>query len=190
MSTHLHVRSAYTLLNSTLRIEDIVRYAKQYGYTSVALCDKQVMHGAMSFYHAAKKAGIKPIFGMEVMCSNETQDSFGFIFLAKDDEGYQNLLALSTLYNTQKAQPSLDELQPYAKHCVVITNGDRSSLEAALIKEDKEEIIRLLTILKEQFQDFYVSIACNDSGLLKIKNLILKECAEALSLPTTALSRI
>lgn len=190
MSTHLHVRSAYTLLQSTLRIEEIVSYAKQYGYTSVALCDKQVMHGAMAFYHAATKAGIKPIFGMEVTCTMEEEDTFGFLFLAKDDEGYQNLLALSTLYNTQKALPSLSVLRTYAKHCVVLTNGDRSSLEAAIIKEDKAEILRLLSILKAQFEDFYVSIACNDSGLLKIKNLILKECAIELAIPTTALSRI
>lgn len=190
MSTHLHVRSAYTLLNSTLKIKDIVHYAKQYGYTSIAICDRQVLHGAMAFYHEAKKEGIKAIFGMEVFCTMDGEDTFGFILLAKDDEGYQNLLTLSTLYNTQKSLPTLSEVREQARHCIVLTNGDKSTLEAALIKEDKQEILRLLSTLKAQFEDFYVSIACNDSGLLKIKNLILKDCAKELKIPTTALSRI
>lgn len=190
MSVHLHVRSAYTLLNSTLRIEDIVNYAKTYGYKSVALCDYHVMHGAMAFYHAAKKANIQPLFAMEVDCRLDDEIDFSFVFIAKDDAGYQDLMALSTLYNTQKNIPSLEELRSYSKHCVVITSGNKSSLEAALIQENKEEMLRLLRILQIQFEDFYVAIACNDSGLLKIKNLMLKQCAIQLDIPTTAMSRI
>lgn len=190
MSVHLHVRSAYTLLNATLRIKDIVSYAKNYGYTSVALCDYQVMHGAMAFYHEAEKAGIKAIYGMEVSCTMDEETQFSFVLLAKDDAGYQDLLALSTLYNTEKKIPSLSELRTYCEHCIVLTSGDKSSLEAAVIKEDEEEIKRLLTICKAQFLEFYVSIACNDSGLLKIKNMILKKCAQEIGIPTTALSRI
>lgn len=189
MTVHLHVRSAYTLLNSTMRIEQIVTMAKQYGYSSVALCDKQVMHGAMAFYHEAKKQGVHPIFGMECDCMMD-ETAFTFLLLAKDDEGYQDLLALSTRYNTDKNPVTLEELRTFSKHCIVLTAGEVSSLEAAMIKEDKDEILRLLGICKAQFPEFYCSIACNDSGLLKIKNLILKECAEQLDIPTVALSRI
>ena len=66
MSVHLHVRSCYTLLQSTLTISKIVAAAKRCGYTAVALTDKHVMHGAMAFDHACKKEHIEPIFGMEV----------------------------------------------------------------------------------------------------------------------------
>ena len=66
MSVHLHVRSCYTSLQSTMTIQKIADSAKRYGYHAVALCDKEVMHGAMAFYHMAKKADIQPIFGMEV----------------------------------------------------------------------------------------------------------------------------
>lgn len=189
MSVHLHVRSAYTLLNSTMRIKDIVTMAKQLGYSSVALCDKRVMHGAMAFYHETKKQGIHGIYGMECDCKMDDV-SLNFLLLAKDDIGYQQLLALSTRYNTDKSTVSLEELRDYSEHCVVLTSGEDSDLEAAIIKEDTEEIKRLLRICKAQFQDFYCSIACNDSGLLKIKNLILKSCAQELDIPTTALSRI
>ena len=82
MSVHLHVRSAYTLLQSTLTIPKIIACTKQHGYQSVALTDKNVMHGAMAFYHACIKENIKPIFGMEVEAAYDN-DSLGFILLAK-----------------------------------------------------------------------------------------------------------
>ena len=63
MSVALHVRSSYTLLQSTLTIPQIVECAKKHGYKAVALTDKQVLHGAMQFYHACKEAAIKPILG-------------------------------------------------------------------------------------------------------------------------------
>ena len=91
MSVHLHVRSCYTLLQSTMTIQKIVDSAKRYGYHAVALCDKEVMHGAMAFYHMAKKADIQPIFGMEVEVAEE-EGIFGFILLAKNDNGYQALM--------------------------------------------------------------------------------------------------
>ncbi len=189
LSVHLHVRSAYTLLNSTLRVQDIVTLAKQNGYQSVALCDRRVMHGAMAFYHEAKKQGIQPIFGMECDCLWE-ESELHFIMLACDDIGYQNLLALSTRYNTEREPLTLAQLQSYSEHCIVLSSGDASALEAAVIKEDQAQIQHILTICRDSFAQFYCAIACNDSGLLKIKNLILKKCAKDLQIPTCALSRI
>lgn len=186
---HLHVRSAYTLLNSTLRIKDIVSLAKENGYRAVALCDCRVMHGAMAFFHEAKKQGIQPIFGMECDCIWEEKE-LHLLLLACDDIGYQHLLALSTRYNTKREPLSLAQLQPYSEHCIVLSSGDASALEAAVIKEDEEQIQQLLTICRDSFAKFYCAIACNDSGLLRVKNLILKKTAHALGIPTCALSRV
>lgn len=189
MSVHLHVRSAYTLLNSTLRIRDIVALTKQHGYTSVALCDKHVMHGAMAFYHETKKAGIHAIYGMECDCIHEDMP-LSFLLLAKDDRGYQDLLALSTRYNTDRTPLTLAGLCAYASHCITLSGGSDDALVSALIKEDQAQIKQLLRLCAESFAQFYCSVACNDSGLLKIKNLILKQCAKELHIPTCALSRI
>ena len=189
MSVHLHVRSCYTLLNSTLRIPDIVSLAKTNGYTSVALCDKQVMHGAAAFYHEAKKQGIHAIFGMECDCTHEDM-LCNLLLLACDDIGYQDLLALSTRYNTDRTQVTLSELKDYTTHCIVLNGGDHSALEAAIVKEDEAKIKSLLTLYRDNFTSFYCAIACNDSGLLRIKNLLLKKCAQELNISTCALSRV
>ncbi len=191
MSVHLHVRSCYTLLKSTLTIPKIVACAKQYGYSAVALTDHNVMHGAMAFYHACKKENIKPIYGIEVDVV-EKEDLFGFVVLAKNDEGYQNLLKLSTLVNTGESlkQITMDTLSFYAKNCVVLTNGDQNYMETLLLKEESDLLRHWLKKCNEIFDDFYVSIARNDSGLLERKNPLLKSICKELGIKTVALSRI
>ena len=191
MSVHLHVRSCYTLLQSTLTIPKIVAAAKRCGYTAVALTDKHVMHGAMAFYHACKKENIKPIFGMEVDVL-EQEELYGFVVLAKNDAGYQNLLKLSTWLNTgeERRIPDLDTLAYYAKDCIVLTNGDQNQMETLIVKEELDLLRHWLKLCRKQFSDFYVSIARNDSGLMEKKNPVLKQVCKELDIPYTALSRI
>ena len=189
LSVHLHVRSAYTLLESTLTISKIIELTLRYGYRAVALTDRKVMHGAMAFYHACKQKGIKPIFGLEVTCEEEDV-LYSFVVLAKNDEGYQSLLKLSTYLNTQKEKLTLQQLASYTKQCVVLTAGDQSSLETYLINEDMDQIKRYVTNCHQLFPCFYVSIAANDSRLLRIKNALLKDICHELQIRTVALSRI
>ena len=58
---HLHVHSEYSLLDSTLTIDQLVQKAKDYNQTAIALTDHGNMFGAIEFYEKAKKAKIKPI---------------------------------------------------------------------------------------------------------------------------------
>ncbi|MEG0330293.1 MAG: DNA polymerase III subunit alpha [Longicatena sp.] len=191
MSVHLHVRSCYTLLHSTLTIPKIVANAKKFGYTSIALCDKSVMHGALSFYHACKKENINPIIGLEIDV-NENEQMFGLILLAKNDHGYQDLMKLSTLLNTRERTHilSLEEIAPYGKDCVVLTNGDQNTMETYVIREEKDPLTSFLLKVHSLFPTFYVSIARNDSGLLQTKNPFLKAVCQELDIKTVALSRI
>lgn len=191
MSVHLHVRSCYTLLQSTLTVAKIAAAAKRCGYTAVALTDKHVMHGAMAFYHACKKEQIKPIFGMEVDVL-EKDDVYGFVLLAKNDHGYQNLMKLSTWLNTGEETRTLDldTLAFYAKDCIVITNGDQNQMETLIVKEELDLLRHWLKVCQAQFADFYVAVSRNDSGLMQKKNPVLKQLCKELSIPYTALSRV
>ncbi|MDE6476463.1 MAG: DNA polymerase III subunit alpha [Erysipelotrichaceae bacterium] len=189
MSIHLHVRSSYTLLESTLTVSKIVDFTLRYGYRAVALTDKNVMHGAMAFHHACKKKGIKAIFGLEVDCEEEGVQ-YSFILLARNDQGYQSLLKLSTYLNTQKEKLSLQQLTSYTSDCVVLTSRNQSSLETYLLNEDVSKMKAYIQKCQLSFPLFYVSISENDSGLLHIKNKVLKKLCQEISARTVALSRI
>ncbi len=120
--TPLDVKSSYSLLKSPTRISDLVTTAKERGYKALALTDENVLYGAVEFYNAAKKVGIKPILGLRlVVALNETDGTkLDLVFLAKNQRGYQHLMDLSTLQQTRKDKkvpltvaqisPLLDEL--------------------------------------------------------------------------------
>jgi DNA polymerase III subunit alpha len=91
--THLHVHSHYSLLESSLTVEDLVKTAKLHHMEAVALTDKYMMSGAVEFYNAALSAGIKPIIGCEI-CLSDDDGIFHLVLLAKDRTGYGNLCRL------------------------------------------------------------------------------------------------
>ena len=103
--THLHVHSHYSLLDGLPKIDELVNYTKECGMDSVALTDHGVLYGAVEFYKACKKAGIKGIIGCEVYQAfegmlqkrpNVDSRRYHLVLLAKNAEGYKNLVKLVT----------------------------------------------------------------------------------------------
>lgn len=187
---HLHIRSCYTLLQSTLTISKIIDACKRYGYQYAALTDYQVMHGAVAFYRACKAAQIHPIIGMEVDVAWE-EATIGLLLYAKNDRGYQQLLHLSTLLCTKEHQPfTLQEVAQICTDCICLTAGGQDRLEQAVIHEEEPFLETFFVTAKQLFPDFYVSIARNDSGLHARKNKTLKQLVHAKGIKTVALSRI
>jgi DNA polymerase-3 subunit alpha len=104
--THLHVHTQYSLLDGACRIDELIAKAGDHGMKALAMTDHGNMFGAIDFYLAAQKRGIKPIIGCEVYLETvgtrfERKPSSRstvshLILLAKDRTGYQNLLKLTS----------------------------------------------------------------------------------------------
>ena len=102
----LHVHSQYSILDSTLSIENIGAKAKELELSHVALTDFGNMYGAVEFYKTVKQKGVKPIIGIEIMVApgdyREKKKlpghaaGYPVILLAKSREGYANLCKLSS----------------------------------------------------------------------------------------------
>lgn len=108
MFSPLKVTSCFSLLESTLRIKEYVQAAKKMGYQALALTDTNVMYGALAFYQECHRYGIKPILGLEL-----EMDPVGnkrLLLLAKNKQGYQNLLELSSLKMIAKEETPTREL--------------------------------------------------------------------------------
>ena len=82
----LRVRSYYSFLDSTLSPAAIVGLARQHGLSAVAMTDLGNLHGAVEFAQAARKAGLKPIFGAEL-----SVDSTPVLLYVENATGYRNL---------------------------------------------------------------------------------------------------
>ena len=102
---HLHTHSHYSFLQALPKVDELVEKAKKEGMDALALTDTGNMHGAIEFYKAATKAGVKPILGVDAYLAprsrfekdrNLDTKRSRVVLLAENNEGYQNLLALVT----------------------------------------------------------------------------------------------
>lgn len=105
---HLHTHSHYSLLDGLTKIDQMVDRVKARGMDAVALTDHGVLYGAIEFYKKAKKAGIKPILGVEAYIAPKSRfDKEGneryyhLILLAENETGWKNLIKLVTLAHTE-----------------------------------------------------------------------------------------
>ena len=103
---HLHTHSHYSLLDGLGKIDDLVNQAKKLGMDSLAITDHGALYGAVEFYKKSRKAGLKPILGVEAYVapkdhkikSNNGEDKYyHLILLAKNQTGWKNLIKLTTI---------------------------------------------------------------------------------------------
>ena len=100
---HLHNHSDYSLLDGASPIPRMVERAAELGMPALALTDHGALFGAVEFYQAARKAGIKPILGMETYVTRgrrhdrARETAHHLVLLARNERGFKNLMRLSSL---------------------------------------------------------------------------------------------
>jgi len=102
--THLHLHTEYSLLDGACDVYKLVDRVAALGQKSVAMTDHGNIYGAVHFFDAAKKAGVKPILGCELyICKHEDHRAPGdgdennhLLVLAENEEGYRNLIRITS----------------------------------------------------------------------------------------------
>ena len=161
---HLHTHSHYSLLDGLSKLEDLVDLAKQDEMPAMAVTDHGNMYGAIEFYKLAKKAGIKPIIGVEAYISNRGRldkdpgidnKRYHLTLLAKNMQGYKNLMRLVTLSHLEGFyyKPRMDKeiLRKYSEGIIALSGCLGGELSRALSNKDEE---KGETIIKE-YQDIF-----------------------------------
>jgi len=150
--THLHVHSHYSLLDGLPKIDELLDCVKELGMDSVALTDHGVMYGAIEFYKKAKTKGIKPIIGCEVYTAfekltdkrpNIDSRRNHLILLAKNEQGYKNLVKLVTIAHLDGFyyKPRIDEevLEKYAEGLIGLSACVQGKIPRLLLSNKLEE---------------------------------------------------
>src|SRR3989338_8191851 len=104
---HLHLHTNYSLLDGACKIGELVWRAVELKFPAMAMTDHGNMFGAIEFYETCMKKGIKPIIGVEGYLApksrldrtphSEQNPLSHIVLLARDEQGYQNLLQLVTI---------------------------------------------------------------------------------------------
>ena len=147
--THLHNHTHYSLLDGLSQIEPLILRAQELGMTSLAMTDHGVMYGAIEFYNACRDAEIKPIIGMEAYVAPRTRfdkegktdsDYFHLTLLAKNNEGYKNLIQLTTKAHLEgfyyKPRVDRELLKMHASGLVALSGCQRGEVARASLQSE------------------------------------------------------
>ena len=156
--THLHVHSHFSLLDGLPKIDDMLDYAKELGFEALALTDHGVMYGAIEFYNHALEHGIKPIIGLEayvaprLMLDKQPKiddDYFHLTLLAKNYEGYKNLMKLTTIAHLDGFyyKPRIDKvlLKKYSQGIIALSGCPRGEIYRAAKTKSLDEAKRVVS---------------------------------------------
>lgn len=197
---HLHVHSEYSLLDGANRIKDLPVRAKELGMNAIALTDHGVMYGAIDFYKACKKEGVKPIIGCEVYVAlNSRFDKIPnvdnhynhLILLAKDNEGYKNLSKLVSIGFVDgyyyKPRIDLEVLEKYHEGLVCLSACLAGSVPQAILNGDMAKAEETALWFKKIFgKDYYLEIQNNGIKEQVLVNQKLIELSKKLDIPLVA----
>ncbi len=169
---HLHVHTEYSLLDGFCRIDQIAKKAKSMGQSTIAVTDHGVMYGAVAFYRACRKEGIKPIIGCEVYVAPRSrfQKEHGIdneyshlILLCKNETGYRNLCALVSAGFTDgfyvRPRIDWDLLHEHADGLVCLSGCLAGEIPQAILRGDLDTARARARDLQKLFgDDFFLEI--------------------------------
>ena len=197
---HLHIHSEFSLLDGANRIKDLPVRAKELGMDAMAITDHGVMYGAIDFYKACKKEGIKPIIGCEVYVAprsrfdkepNVDNKYNHLILLAKNNQGYKNLSKLVSLGFTEgyyyKPRIDLEILEKYSEGLICLSACLAGSVNQALLNGNNEKAEEIALWHKKVFgDDYYIEIQNNGIKEQVLANQKLVALARKLDIPLVA----
>ncbi len=199
---HLHCHSEYSLLDGANRIGDLIARALEFEQPALAITDHGNLHGAWDFQEQARKAGIKPIIGMEAYVAPgdrrlkartdlRSKPYYHLVLLARDAVGYKNLVKLSSLAYTEGfyAKPRVDRelLAKYSEGIVVSSACMAGEVAAALLDDNYDAAREAASWYAETFRDrYYLEVQAHDSPNQAALNERVFRLAEELSLPVVA----
>ena len=170
---HLHTHSHYSLLDGLAKIDDLISEALALGMNSLALTDHGNMHGAVEFYKKSKKAGLKPIIGMEAYLAkrkltdkqpNIDDKRYHLVLLAENNQGYKNLMKLATVASLEGFyyKPRIDKeiLRKHSQGLIALSSCLSGEIPRALLNRDQKKARDLVLEYQEIFgrDSFFIEL--------------------------------
>jgi len=198
--THLHVHSEYSLLDGLAKIDELLLRALEQGMDSLAITDHGAMHGVIKFYLKAREFGIKPIIGMEAYVANRSRfdkqpklgaDQFHLLLLAKNEQGYKNLIQLTTKAHLEgfyyRPRIDLELLKKHAEGLIASTACLQGKIPQLLMENNEKEARQKAQEFLEIFgKDFYLEIMRNDIPVQEKVNQGIIKLSRQLGIPLVA----
>lgn len=165
---HLHNHTFHSVLDGLTKINDLVDKVKELGMEAAAVTDHGTMSGILDYYKTAKKAGIKPIIGIETYVATRSRfdrdpgkdkQRFHLTVLAMNNTGFHNLMKLSTRANLEGMyyKPRIDHelLEELNEGLIVLSGCASGEIGVALKEDDYDRACEIAKWYKSIFGDRY-----------------------------------
>lgn len=165
---HLHNHTFHSVLDGLTKIHDLVDKVKELGMEAAAVTDHGTMSGILDYYKTAKKAGIKPIIGIETYVATRSRfdrdpgkdkQRFHLTVLAMNNTGFHNLMKLSTCANLEgmyyKPRIDHDLLEELNEGLIVLSGCASGEIGVALKEDDYDRAREIAKWYKSIFGDRY-----------------------------------
>jgi DNA polymerase-3 subunit alpha len=202
----LHVHTEYSLLDGASQIPDMVNRAVELGMPAVALTDHGVMYGAIELIKICKSKGIKPIIGNEMYVLNgditiqykreDKKKKYHQCVLAKDTQGYRNLVKLTTISHLQGyqgkgifARPCInkDYLLQYKEGLMLTSGCLAGEVPQAIMNRDPKLAREVAAWYQEHFgDDYYLEIQDHGYPEDRVVNVEICKIAKELDIKVIA----
>ncbi|WP_394850293.1 DNA polymerase III subunit alpha [Pendulispora brunnea] len=192
---HLHVHTQYSMLDGAVKVKDLVKRVAGAGMKAVAITDHGNMFGAISFYKAAKDAGVQAILGCEIEVA-DGRHSRHLPLIASSLEGYKNLVWLVSRgqIDPDPAGPAgstcvrMSDVADHAKGLICLTGCMGGLVPQRVLEEGPSAGLDSLSKLRDIFEPGSLFVELQDHGLIEqpVLNEIMIENARKLELPLVA----
>lgn len=159
---HLRLHTEYSLVDSTIRIKPLMKVAASKDLPALAITDQNNFFGLVKFYKAAMGAGIKPIFGLDLLLADEqgTDTLFHTILLCQNNTGYRNLTKLVSRAYQQGQVLGVPRVQrewikEFSDGVIMLSGGREGDIGQALLSGNQELADKRLQEWLETFPDRY-----------------------------------
>ncbi|MEJ2116015.1 MAG: PHP domain-containing protein, partial [Gammaproteobacteria bacterium] len=191
---HLHLHTEYSLVDSIVRVPELMQQLSTAGMSAVALTDFNNLFALVKFYQKALKFGIKPIIGVEAQISglSAKEPNSRVVFLCKNNQGYQELTKLVTkcyLEGQRGSGPTLERewLLGAGENLIVISGARDGDVGRAIVVGNKKLAVEYLSFWRKHFKDnYYIELQRTGRTDEDLYNQQAIKLASKYSLPVVA----
>ncbi len=171
---HLHNHTEFSFIDGSSSLISVANIAKKLNMPAIAITDHGNLYGAIDFYNACIKIGVKPIIGCEFYIAPKTRyekDSAHaydhLTVIAKNNIGYKNLIKLVSKANLEGFyyRPRIDKdlLSIHKEGLIVMSGCPSAELAKKIIQGNQEQILKTINWYKDQFKDdYYLEVMRHD----------------------------
>ena len=201
---HLNVHTGYSLQSGACRIAPLVKKAKELGQTALAITDNGALYGAVDFFDACKKEGIKAVIGCELSIAEDSRlspkrmgfEPYKLTVLCKNDVGYKNLCRIiagqRSVGTSGEFLTDFDSLSERSEGLIALSGATNGEIQRLLSENRAEEAQKAAERYRKTFggDNFFLEMSNHNTAEETRLCARIREFSKSTGIPTVPVNNV